>query len=619
MSSDRRLSEQAPTVNPNGRAYIKGRQLMVHGKPFLVQGICYSPVPVNESVYWKPTGDYFTNEYSFIWLRDLPLIKAMGANVVRTYGWDPNKDHSDFLDAVHANGLYLMTTFYIGDASESPVSTQAQRDALISKFALQVSQYKSHPALMIWSFGNEMNGVWNGFLQQLGKSEVDPCGWDERYDDLGGCWVHKGKAPEPDSPCYASTQCVYSRMFKFLDQAAAAAHAEADVIVVSTFADVDALYDKVNRTGFYAPNLDAWSAQVYRGNTFGDFFEGISNVSAKPILLTEYGVDAYHDVCGKDETTTPCFNTLDNPMGSYEDEESQAAYAVNLTREIQWHSSARPECDGAGVGDVDCSAIGGFLMSWVDEYWKGSKTQASCKPTYDNPKFSPKTCDLKAHVTCGNWNTSQHDLCGYWLGAAPDHYVNEEWFGMTAPEVCADNLNALRPRQVYYDMAKEWGASRPSSKLFISCEQMVDQRCADLGKPGVVFPWLASAILFLSHGVGGGHPAPRGSGSSASDIVVCSGHGKCTTDFKECGLGGPNFTATPCCTCDLGFAGAGCDELDARMYAALGVLSVAVLLVLAMLSASVGRLAFKSRDAKLRRSGLATSTEMRAAAEPFLS
>ena len=52
----------------------------------------------------------------------------------------------------------------------------------------------------------------------------------------------------------------------------------------------------------------------------------------------------------------------------------------------------RPECEGAGVGDVDCSAIGGFLMSWVDEYWKGSKTQASCKPTYDNPKFSPKTC-----------------------------------------------------------------------------------------------------------------------------------------------------------------------------------------------------------------------------------
>lgn len=174
-------------------------------------------------------------------------------------------------------------------------------------------------------------------------------------------------------------------------------------------------------------------------------------------------------------------------------------------------------------------------------------------------------------------------------------------------------------RDLAQDLAQDLVSTPPQSHLDLRRAQMVDQRCADLGKPGVVFPWLASAILFLSHGVGGGHPAPRGSGSSASDIVVCSGHGKCTTDFKECGLGGPNFTATPCCTCDLGFAGAGCDELDARMYAALGVLSVAVLLVLAMLSASVGRLAFKSRDAKLRRSGLATSTEMRAAAEPFLS
>ena len=33
----------------------------------------------------------------------------------------------------------------------------------------------------------------------------------------------------------------------------------------------------------------------------------------------------------------------------------------------------------------------------------------------------------KAHVTCGNWNASDHDLCGYQLDASPDHYVNEEW------------------------------------------------------------------------------------------------------------------------------------------------------------------------------------------------
>ena len=51
---------------------MDGRQLIVNGEPFIVKGICYSPIPVNESVYFAPYGDYFTAEYSFIWLRDLP-------------------------------------------------------------------------------------------------------------------------------------------------------------------------------------------------------------------------------------------------------------------------------------------------------------------------------------------------------------------------------------------------------------------------------------------------------------------------------------------------------------------------------------------------------------------
>merc|ERR1740136_86858 len=94
-----------PSPQPNSpptkkRAYVQGRQLIVNNKAFMVQGICYSPVPVNASVYWDPLGDYFTEEYSYIWLRDLPLMKAMGTNVVRIYGWDADRDHTPFLDAV---------------------------------------------------------------------------------------------------------------------------------------------------------------------------------------------------------------------------------------------------------------------------------------------------------------------------------------------------------------------------------------------------------------------------------------------------------------------------------------------------------------------------------------
>ena len=41
--------------------------------------------------------------------------------------------------------------------------------------------------------------------------------------------------------------------------------------------------------------------QLYRGKTFGDYFQSYSTSSAKPLLVSEYGVDAYNDACGWDQ------------------------------------------------------------------------------------------------------------------------------------------------------------------------------------------------------------------------------------------------------------------------------------------------------------------------------
>ena len=42
-------------------------------------------------------------------------------------------------------------------------------------------------------------------------------------------------------------------------------------------------------------------------------------------------------------------------------------------------SSAYKHCAKAKAGSKDCTAIGGFLMSWVDEYWKGAKSQVGAQ------------------------------------------------------------------------------------------------------------------------------------------------------------------------------------------------------------------------------------------------
>lgn len=488
--------------------------------------------------------------------------------------------------------------------------------------------------------------------QALGNMEGErPCGWDPRYDDLGGCWIHKGALAKPGTKCYDTAFCVYKRLFTFIDEAAAAAKEVADVLVVSAMADVDALYEKIDRAGdVFAPSLDAWTAQVYRGDTFGDFFASMGNATSKPVLLTEYGVDAYHDECGADPSTTgPCYNTMasgesDRKKKSYVDEAAQAAYARNLTREIEKASSEYDGCATAKKGDTTCTAIGGFLMSWTDEYWKGAKSQASCAPTLGNEGFSPRKCDPKAHVTCGNWNASDHDLCGYSLDAAPDHYVNEEWFGITTPTQCAASIDALTPRQVYWDMRKEWSGKgkeemeeegeggRGDGELFRSCEEMLQGQCAALGSeageraegPSQLIEWIgwlvggrigsgrtstsgveADGSSSTRTGVqGGGGDADddasaesggmgdrdggnRDGGGGPPSLPICSGRGLCTTDWRKCGAGSWAVAATPCCSCDFGYAGVGCGHIDVRLYVALGLAATLVALCGAMIALSM--------------------------------
>ena len=54
----------------------------------------------------------------------------------------------------------------------------------------------------------------------------------------------------------------------------------------SSFAAEVSLYD-------YAAH-DVWGVQVYRGSTFGNLFQNY--VSTKPLLVSEYGMDAYSDI-----------------------------------------------------------------------------------------------------------------------------------------------------------------------------------------------------------------------------------------------------------------------------------------------------------------------------------
>lgn len=478
-------------VNKSPYVQVIGKQLLVDGKPFNIKGVCYSPVPMGESVSFIPYGDYFKEQYAYIWKRDLPLIKAMGANSIRIYGWDLSVDHTEFLNEVHAHGLHVLVTFFLGTAEQNPVLTAGQRQKIIDEFQSEVKKYGDHPGILGWCFGNELNGAWNLFLSQLSASFA--CNWNINCVN------------NPYGTCASPVACVYKALFRFINDAIAAAKRVSSRPMTSGFADIDQFVgsppnpaiDKISLYEYLLPDMDMWSMQLYMGKSFGDYFINYQKESSKPLVVTEYGVDAYNDPCGwpENDQVPVCFNMwARSDFGGDEshpgfpfrgcmekDEacavpgiESQANWDGNLTLEIV---NSYPQHGG--------SVAGGFVMAWSDEYWKGAIVQDKCKfpcpvieadecRTSRVKEFMPggsAGCMLHSHFTCGNDDTNYHDLCGYWLPAFPDHYVNEEWFGITTPVDCGlegygggSHLDTLEIRPVYFQLQKLWtGTSKPIS------------------------------------------------------------------------------------------------------------------------------------------------------------
>jgi hypothetical protein len=146
------------------RLQPRGQALWLDNKPFLVRGICYSPAPVGQDPgYGEPWGDYFTTNYYKIFMRDIDLFVAMGANTIRLYTFKTSQRHEYFLNAADNAGLIVMGAFEIGTAEHTSLATQLDRDKVKERLARQI-RFSKHRALTLWFVGNEMNGPWQGFV-----------------------------------------------------------------------------------------------------------------------------------------------------------------------------------------------------------------------------------------------------------------------------------------------------------------------------------------------------------------------------------------------------------------------------------------------------------------------
>lgn len=216
---------------------LQGRLLSVNGSSFTVRGVCYSPIPVGQTSAYDWMGN--ANTYN----TDLPLISAMGANTVRTYAISTNTTNMKaFLDAAASNGLYVILGYWVQWTTDFSVA--ANRNSVVADFTNVVNQWKGHPAVLMWNFGNEV--------------------YDHTPSKAG--W------------------------YSLLNEAGAAAHAnDANHPVITAISDNELAYAVANSTNL--PHVDAWGLNEYRGSSFGSLFT--SYTTTKPFAMTEFGCDAY--------------------------------------------------------------------------------------------------------------------------------------------------------------------------------------------------------------------------------------------------------------------------------------------------------------------------------------
>lgn len=386
------VSGQAPKVEVTKKA--DGWRLKVKGEAFMVNGMNWDYFPIGTNYaysLWNQPDDFIRKALD----DEMSMLKNMGVNTIRVYtGIQPK-----WITYIYENyGIYTMLNHSFGryglTLDGAWVGNTEYDDPRVIELLLKevrelAAEYKDTPGLLLYLLGNE-----NNYGLFWGGAETEDIPMEDRES------THRAR-----------------HLYKLFNKAAVAMKA-IDTNHPVSICNGDLLF--LDIIAEECKDVDIFGINVYRGVSFTDLFDRSKREYDKPLLLTEFGSDAF------------------NAITMEEAQREQAFYNVANWREIYENA--------AGMGKTG-NSIGGFTFQFSDGWWKYGQTK-----------------DLDVHNTNASWVNG-----GYLFDYAPGvNNMNEEWFGICAKgPTNMKGFYQLFPRAAYYalKLAHQFDPYAPGASL----------------------------------------------------------------------------------------------------------------------------------------------------------
>ena len=398
--------------------YANGHwQLLVDGKPFVVRGVTYGPTEIglspdnhpNFGSIWQFTdknGNGKIDAAYDAWVdkngndqqdadeplaarsaRDEPaigdfqLMKDMGVNAIRFFvpttkesTYDPASLNKPLLRDMHDRyGIHMIAGDFLGAYTvgsgaswqEGTDYTNPEQRARMKEVVRQkVLDLRGEPFLLMWLLGNEnnMNPVHKGVNATRTNAGKETRAWAEFLNEVAQM-IHE---LDPDHP----------------------------VAIGNLGSGLAETYNQ------YAPAVDVFGMTAYMGQGgFGNSWSIARTKFDRPVLIIEYGCDAFAEGKGPDEA-------------------AQVAYHEGCLRDIVLNQAG---------GELAGNSIGGIAFEYLDEWWKAN----------DDPL-------TQATHAQGN-------------SPFPDGKGHEEWFGIMGQGGGQNSPFERQTRKAYEYYKGVWG------------------------------------------------------------------------------------------------------------------------------------------------------------------